>query len=54
MIINIDCYFCIGMYLMTDQRIEVHGDAGMLQAENKHPTSVVLSNREGTHFDTIK
>jgi myo-inositol 2-dehydrogenase/D-chiro-inositol 1-dehydrogenase len=36
-----------------DQRIEVHGDNGMLQAENKHPTSVVLSNREGTHLDTI-
>ncbi len=34
-----------------DQRIEVHGSAGMLQAENLRPTSVVHSSAEGVTED---
>jgi len=34
-----------------DQRIEVFGSAGMLQAENLRPTSVVHSAAEGIHSD---
>jgi len=35
-----------------DQRIEVHGSNGMVQAHNKHPTSMVLSNKQGVKTDT--
>jgi len=35
-----------------DQRIEVHGSNGMVQAHNKQPTSMVLSNRNGIAIDT--
>ena len=34
-----------------DQRIEVLGDKGMLQAMNRQPTTVVLSNDEGVSTD---
>lgn len=30
-----------------DQRIEVHGSAGMLQAENQRPADIVLATRDG-------
>jgi len=34
-----------------DQRIEVLGDKGMSQAENRQPTSFILSNDTGVHSD---
>jgi len=34
-----------------DQRIEVHGSNGMVQAHNKQPTSMILSNRQGVTID---
>jgi len=34
-----------------DQRIEVLGSGGMLQAENKQPTSMVLHNKQGITID---
>jgi myo-inositol 2-dehydrogenase/D-chiro-inositol 1-dehydrogenase len=34
-----------------DQRIEVLGDNGMIQAMNKQPTTVVLSNQQGIKTD---
>ena len=34
-----------------DQRIEVLGELGMLQAENKHPTTVVRSTAAGVSID---
>jgi len=34
-----------------DQRIEVLGSGGMLQAENKQPTTMVLHNRQGISID---
>jgi len=34
-----------------DQRIEVLGDQGMVQAENRQPTTVVVSNEAGVHSD---
>ena len=37
-----------------DQRIEVFGSEGMLQAENRTPLSTVLSNKEGLHRPTIE
>ena len=37
-----------------DQRIEVFGSEGMLQAENRAPVSTVLSNKEGLHRPTIE
>jgi hypothetical protein len=58
LIIKHPLFMWLGMYSLfsffdSDQRIEVHGSNGMLQAENKHPTTVVLWNKEGTHKDTI-
>ena len=37
-----------------DQRIEVFGNEGMLQAENRSPVSTLLSNKEGLHRSTIE
>ena len=37
-----------------DQRIEVFGSEGMLQAENRAPVSTELSNKEGLHRPTIE
>jgi len=34
-----------------DQRIEVLGDKGMAQAQNRQPTTMVLSNESGIHTD---
>jgi len=34
-----------------DQRIEVLGDKGMTQAQNRQPTTMVLSNESGIHTD---
>jgi len=34
-----------------DQRIEVLGNGGMVQAENKQPTTMVLHNRQGISVD---
>jgi len=34
-----------------DQRIEVLGSGGMVQAENKQPTTVVVSNKQGISVD---
>lgn len=36
-----------------DQRIEVLGEKGMVQAENKPQTTVVISNEAGIHHDVI-
>jgi myo-inositol 2-dehydrogenase/D-chiro-inositol 1-dehydrogenase len=34
-----------------DQRIEVHGSGGMVQAMNRQPTSMVLSTKQGVSID---
>jgi len=36
-----------------DQRVEVFGDNGMVQVENKPTTSCVVSDRNGVHNDNI-
>jgi len=35
-----------------DQRIEVLGDKGMVQAMNRQPTTCIVSNDQGVHSDT--
>lgn len=37
-----------------DQRIEVFGSKGMLQAENKSPTSTFMSDKDGLHRPVIE